>query len=505
MLHDAMRSVLYAPVSFFDTTPLGRIANRFSKDIDTMDNNLSDAMRMYFTTIAIIISVFILVIVYFPFFATALVPLFACFCFTAAYYRASAREIKRLEAIQRSFVFSKFSEAILGVTTIRAYRLEAQFMASLRQAIDDMNSAYFLTFTTQRWLGVRLDVVGNLLIFIVGILVITSRFTVNPSIIGLVLSYILSTVQMIQFAARQVAEVDNNMNATERVHYYATQLEQEAPLKHKDIPQSWPAKGDIIFDNVQMRYRKGLPLVLNGFNLRVKGGEHIGIVGRTGAGKSSILSTLFRVVELSGGSITIDDIDIAKVGLQDLRSRLAIIPQDPVLFRGTIRSNLDPFDERTDLDLWSALRQVDLVDHGLPNNCIPSEDGTGHITLDTVVEEEGLNFSLGERQMMALARALVRGSQIIVCDEATSSVDFETDYKIQQTIMTAFKGKTLICIAHRLRTTISYDRIVVMDAGQIAEVDSPLKLFDAGGIFRSMCERSGIIREELLRVKPSST
>jgi len=349
---------------------------------------------------------------------------------------------------------------------------------------------------------VRLDVVGNLLIFIVGILVITSRFTVNPSIIGLVLSYILSTVQMIQFAARQVAEVDNNMNATERVHYYATQLEQEAPLKHKDIPQSWPAKGDIIFDNVQMRYRKGLPLVLNGFNLSVKGGEHIGIVGRTGAGKSSILSTLFRVVELSGGSITIDDIDIAKVGLQDLRSRLVIIPQDPVLFRGTIRSNLDPFDERTDLDLWSALRQVDLVDHGLPNNCIPSEDGTGRITLDTVVEEEGLNFSLGERQMMALARALVRGSQIIVCDEATSSVDFETDYKIQQTIMTAFKGKTLICIAHRLRTIISYDRIVVMDAGQIAEVDSPLKLFDAGGIFRSMCERSGIIREELLRVKP---
>jgi ABC-type multidrug transport system fused ATPase/permease subunit len=325
----------------------------------------------------------------------------------------------------------------------------------------------------------------------VGILVVTSRFTVSPSTGGLVLSYILSIVQMIQFTVRQLAEVENNMNATERVHHYSTALEEEAPLKLGDIRSSWPEKGEIVFDNVEMRYRKGLPLVLKGLSLHVKGGERIGIVGRTGAGKSSIMSTLFRMTEISGGSITIDGVNISQVGLYDLRTRLAIIPQDPTLFRGTVRTNLDPFHEHTDLELWSALRQADLVDQE-----VTMEDKTGRIHLDSVVEDEGLNFSLGQRQMMALARALVRGSQIIVCDEATSSVDFETDQKIQQTMMTGFKGKTLLCIAHRLKTIINYDRIVVMDAGRIAEVDTPLALYEAGGIFRGMCERSGIKFEE---------
>jgi len=232
--------------------------------------------------------------------------------------------------------------------------------------------------------------------------------------------------------------------------------------------------------------------------MKVRGGERIGIVGRTGAGKSSIMSTLFRLVELSGGSISIDGINIAKVGLHDLRSRLAIIPQDPTLFKGTIRSNLDPFNEHTDLELWSALRQSDLIDADAV-----LDDKTTHsrIHLDGIVEEEGLNFSLGQRQLMALARALVRGSQIIVCDEATSSVDMETDQKIQKTIATGFKGKTLLCIAHRLKTIIGYDRICVMDQGTIAELDAPITLWEQGGIFRSMCERSGIRREDFDEMK----
>ena len=491
MLRDSMRRVMRAPMSFFDTTPLGRITNRFAKDIDTMDNNLTDAMRMYFMTLGMITGVFVLIIVYFHFFAVALGPLFLLFCFAAAYYRSSAREIKRHEAVQRSYVFAKFSEAVTGVATIKAYGLEERFQKSVREAIDGMNSCYFLTFANQRWLSIRLDVIGNLLVFTVGILVVTSRFTVSPSTGGLVLSYILSIVQMIQFTVRQLAEVENNMNATERVHYYATALDEEAPLKLGDVRESWPEKGEIVFNDVEMRYRKGLPLVLKGLSLHVKGGERIGIVGRTGAGKSSIMSTLFRMTEISGGSITIDGVNISQIGLFDLRSRLAIIPQDPTLFRGTVRTNLDPFHEHTDLELWSALRQADLVDQE-----VAMEDKTARIHLDSLVEDEGLNFSLGQRQMMALARALVRGSQIIVCDEATSSVDFETDQKIQQTMMTGFKGKTLLCIAHRLKTIINYDRIVVMDSGRIAEVDTPLALYEANGIFRGMCERSGIKREE---------
>ena len=497
MLQNAMTRVLRAPMSFFDTTPLGRITNRFAKDVDIMDNNLTDAMRMYFLTLAMITSVFILIIVYFHYFAIALGPLFLMFLFSASYYRSSAREIKRHESVLRSEVFARFGEGVSGIASIRAYGLQDYFNKGIQKAVDQMNSAYYLTFSNQRWLSVRLDAIGNLLVFTTGILVVTSRFNVSPSTGGLVLSYILSIVQMIQFTVRQLAEVENAMVSTERLYYYGTELDEEPPLHLKEVPESWPQKGEIVFNEVQMRYRDGLPLVLKGLNLNVAGGERIGIVGRTGAGKSSIMSTLFRLVELSGGSISIDGIDIAQVGLKDLRTRLAIIPQDPTLFRGTIRSNLDPFNQHSDLELWSALRQSDLVDADAN-----LDDKThGRIHLDGTVEEEGLNFSLGQRQLMALARALVRGSQIIVCDEATSSVDMETDQKIQRTIQTGFKGKTLLCIAHRLKTIINYDRICVMDQGTIAELDRPLKLWEEGGVFRGMCDKSGIRREDFDEAK----
>jgi ATP-binding cassette subfamily C (CFTR/MRP) protein 1 len=491
MLQRAYERVLRAPMSFFDTTPLGRIINRFGKDVDTMDNVLTDAIRMFSLTMAMIVSVFILIIAYYYYFAIALAPLLVMFVFSANYYRASAREIKRHEAVLRSVVFSKFSEAVNGTPTIRAYGLQKQFANSVYDAVDSMDGAYFLTYANQRWLATRLDIIGTLLVFTVGILVVTSRFSIDPSTGGLVLSYILSIVQMIQFTVRQLAEVENNMNSTERIHYYGTELEEEAPLHLGNVQPSWPEKGEIHFNNVQMRYRAGLPLVLQGLDMHVKAGEKIGVVGRTGAGKSSIMSTLFRLVELSGGQITIDGLDIATIGLHDLRSRLAIIPQDPTLFRGTIRSNLDPFNEHQDLALWHALRQADLV-----GNEQDISDESGRIHLDTPVEDEGLNFSLGQRQLLALARALVRNAQIIVCDEATSSVDFETDQKIQKTIVSGFRGKTLLCIAHRLKTIIGYDRILVMDAGRVAELDRPIDLYDQGGIFRGMCDRSGIRRED---------
>lgn len=521
MLQEAVTRVLRAPMSFFDTTPLGRITNRFSRDVDVMDNNLTDAMRMYFFTLSMLLSVFILIIAYFHYFAIALVPLFFLFIFSASYYRASAREVKRFESVLRSTVFAKFGEGLTGVASIRAYGLQNRFIKELRQSIDEMDAAYYLTFSNQRWLAVRLDLIGNCLVFTTGILVVTSRFNVSPSIAGLVLSYILSIVMMIQFTVRQLAEVENGMNAVERLRYYGKNLEEEAPLHTIEVRDTWPEKGEIIFDHVQMRYRENLPLVLQDFDIHIKGGERIGIVGRTGAGKSSIMSTLFRLVELSGGHITIDGVDISTIGLHDLRSRLAIIPQDPTLFRGTVRSNLDPFGEHTDLELWSALRQADLVQDQPPaaptspttTTTEPNPDGTTEkelppsspqardqqpsIHLDSVVEEDGLNFSLGQRQLMALARALVRNSQIIVCDEATSSVDMETDDKIQNTIATGFKGKTLLCIAHRLRTIIGYDRICVMDSGRIAELGTPLELWVRDGLFRGMCERSGIRVEDI--------
>lgn len=493
MLHGAITRVLRAPMSFFDTTPLGRITNRFSKDVDTMDNVLTDSIRFFAITVGMIVAVFILIIAYFYYFAVALGPLLVLFLFSASFYRSSAREVKRHEAVLRSVVFARFSEAVNGIATIRAYGLQDQFATSIRAAIDDMDSAYYLTFSNQRWLSVRLDIIGNLLVFVVGILVVTSRFSVSPATGGLVLAYILSIVQMIQFVVRQLAEVENNMNSTERLHHYGTQLEEEPPLHQAQVPDEWPQRGEIVFENVQMRYRDGLPLVLKGLDMHVGGGERIGVVGRTGAGKSSIMSTLFRLIEISAGRISIDGVDISTVGLADLRSRLSIIPQDPTLFRGTVRSNLDPFGRYTDHQLWSALQQADLVG---ADQAMEDRTAETRVTLDSAVEEEGLNFSLGQRQLMALARALVRGSQIIVCDEATSSVDMQTDEKIQRTIVNGFRGKTLLCIAHRLKTIINYDRICVMDQGRIAELDTPLKLYEQGGIFRSMCDRSSIRRED---------
>ncbi|KAK6354470.1 hypothetical protein TWF730_008870 [Orbilia blumenaviensis] len=529
LMKKAMKRVLRAPMSFFDTTPLGRIVNRFSKDVDVMDNNLTDAMRMYFFTLAATTCTFVMIIVYFPWFAIALVPLGTFFFWAAGFYRASAREVKRHEAVLRSDVFARFGEALNGTATIRAYGLQEQFKTAVNDAINQMNSAYFITFANQRWLSMRIDLVSISLVLTTTILVVVTRHSTNPSTSGLVLSYILAIYGIIQFMVRQLAEVENAMNSTERIHYYGTQLPEEAPLRTSITPApTWPEKGEIIFENVKMRYREGLPLALHGLDLHVKGGERIGVVGRTGAGKSSIMSTLFRLVELAEGKITIDGVDISKIGLQDLRSKLSIIPQDPTLFQGTVRSNLDPFEESTDLELWDALRQSYLV---LPEDqrvdastsssstdqlsAIPAVDESDisptqqqqqqqqqqqkkkeRITLDTPVIEEGLNFSLGQRQLMALARALVRGSRIIICDEATSSVDEETDRKIQKTMAEGFGASTVLCIAHRLRTIIKYDRVVVLDQGRIIEVDTPLNLWESGGVFRGMCDKSKIRRED---------
>ncbi|KAH7305252.1 ABC multidrug transporter-like protein [Stachybotrys elegans] len=484
MLHAAVTRVLRAPMSFFDTTPLGRITNRFSRDVDVMDNTLPDSIRNFLTFGGQIVAVFILVLVYFPYFAVAIGALAVIFVSSARYYRYSARELKKHEALLRSHVFSRFAEAVSGIPTIRAYKLEKEFTASVNKSVDNMDGAYFLTFANQCWLSVRLDVIGNLMVLTVGILIVTSRLSVNPSISGLVLASILSVAQFFQYSVRHFADMENNMNSTERLDYYATKLEEEAPLHIANVRSTWPERGEIVFNNVQMRYRKDLPPVLHCLSLRIQPGERVGIVGRTGAGKSSIVSTLFRIVELSGGTISIDGVNTATIGLHDLRSRLALIPQEPILFQGTIRSNLDPFDKHAHTELLSALGQAGLV--GQDQDIEDSSTGQ-RIHLDTPVEEGGANFSLGQRQLIALARALVRRSQIIVCDEATSSVDFETDARIQRTIMRGFKGKTLLCIAHRLKTVMGYDKICVMDAGKIVEFDAPLALWERGGVFRDNC------------------
>ncbi|KAJ9111745.1 hypothetical protein QFC19_001107 [Naganishia cerealis] len=309
-------------------------------------------------------------------------------------------------------------------------------------------------------------------------------------------------VQAFGMMTRQSAELENNMNAVERVLYYSSeQLPQERDhvIEGSEPPASWPATGEIVFKDVVMSYRKDLPAVLKGINLHVEPGSKVGIIGRTGAGKSSLTQVLFRLVELDSGFIEIDGIDISTLGLGTLRSRLSLIPQEPLLFSGTIRSNLDPFDQYTDFHLLDAMRKAALIGETSGGQQVVLPGGQkGRFNLDTPIESEGQNLSVGERALLSLARALVKDSQITILDEATASTDAATDAKIQETIRREFGGKTILCIAHRLRTILSFDKILVMDVGTCREYATPLELFcKEDSLFRSLCIKSDITLEDI--------
>jgi ABC-type multidrug transport system fused ATPase/permease subunit len=469
---NAAKRVMFAPQSFFDTTPLGRIMNRFAKDIDTIDNTLGDAMRMAISTAGNIIGATILISIIQPYFLIAMATVCVLYAHNAQFYRKSSREFKRIDAILRSSLYSHFSESLSGIATIRSYGESDRFVSENIKRMDVENRAYYLTIVNQRWLGIRLDMLGSLLTFAVAIIVITSH-AVTAAEGGLALSTMITVQQSFSWLVRQFAEVENDMVGAERIMYYANELDQEWPhvIEEKKPAQSWPAEGRIEFKDVRMKYRDELPDVLKGLSISVGASEKIGVVGRTGAGKSSIMVALFRMSELSSGSITIDDVDVSTIGLNDLRSGISIIPQDPLLFSGTLRSNIDPFSTKTDAELYDALKRAHLVPKSSNYSAEPSGTQTpasNRFNLDTVIEEEGNNLSVGERSLVSLARAMVRGTKVLVLDEATASVDVETDSKIQETIRHEFKDRTLLCIAHRLRTILSYDRILVMSDGQVA-------------------------------------
>ncbi|KAI9463347.1 ABC transporter [Lactarius psammicola] len=511
-MHDnAITRVMLSPMSFFETTPVGRIMNRFSKDIDTIDNMLADSFRTLVHTISCMIAAVVLISILLPWFLIAAAVVFMLYAMAFTFYRASAREMKRLDAILRSSLYSHFSETLSGIATIRAYGEEGRFFNENRDRVNIENRAYWMTVTSQWWLGIRIDFLGTLLILVVAMLVVSTRFSISPAQTGVTLSFIIYIQLAFSWTARQLAEVENDMNSVERIVHYARDLIQEPPHEIPDQkpPAPWPINGKLEINEAVLRYRPELPLVLKGLCMSVEGGEKIGIVGRTGAGKSSIMVALFRMVELVSGSINIDGVDISKLGLNDVRKAISIIPQDSTLFSGTLRSNLDPFGQHDDARLWDSLRRSYLVGETkrISHNKLELDDeglGTGYttpnaprFTLDSTIEEEGSNLSVGQRSLVSLARALVKDSKILILDEATASVDYETDRKIQETIANEFRDHTILCIAHRLRTIISYDRICVLDTGKIAEFDAPEVLYAQDGIFRRMCERSSITLEDI--------
>ena len=504
VLHNnAVQRLLRAPIWYFDTTPLGRHIDRISSDVETIDYHLPEALRMLFVSMFCLAAMFALIIAYFHWVRSPLLILANLFInreyfqfgiavgilvliliFLAIFCRATAREVKRHESVFRSVVFARFVEGLSGISTLRTYTMQSTFLLKILEAADDANSASFTTLAVQRWLGLRQDAATIVLVLVMGFLVIVYRHSQEPSISGLVLSLMLANVQVVQVVVREWSDVESAMNSTERLHAYASTLPQE-PDDASILPaKEWPQRGEVRFSDTRMRYRSGLPEALKGVNLHIHGGEHVAIVGRTGAGKSSIVNSLFRLTELSGGSISIDGNNIAHVSQQYLRGgALSIIPQESLLFSGTVRSNLDPFDEHTDEDIWHALRTA-----GLDRTLHPSD----------VVHGQGSNMSLGERQLLALARVLMSETRILVCDEATAALDTETDDYIQRIMQRAFRNRTVLCIAHRLRTVLWYDRICVMDAGQVAELGTPLELFRTDdGIFRQMCVGLGITEEQI--------
>lgn len=489
----ALKRILHTPMSFLDTTPMGRILNRFSKDTDALDNETGEQIRLFLHPFAYVLGTLILCICYLPWFALVIPPLFIIVISCANYYQASSREVKRIEAVQRSLVYNNFNEILNGMLTIKIFNSRERFLIKNSRLINKMNEAYFILIANQRWISVHLDLIASSLALIITLLSVNRVFNINAASVGLIVTNVLQIAGLMSLILRAYTQVENEMNSVERLCHYANDLVQEEPYRIQEAKpdESWPLNGEIKFENVSMRYREELPLVLKNLTVSIKKNEKIGICGRTGAGKSTIMIALYRLSELSSGKITIDDVDISKIGLFDLRSKLSIIPQDPVLFLGTIRKNLDPFGQATDSELWDSLRRSGLIENV---HKVKNEEGELHkFHLDQFVEDEGANFSLGERQLLALARALVRNSKILILDEATSSVDYETDSKIQKTIINEFSDCTILCIAHRLKTILNYDKILVLDKGELVEFDKPLKLFNnEKSLFRQMCDKSSI-------------
>ncbi|PCH38966.1 ATP-dependent bile acid permease [Wolfiporia cocos MD-104 SS10] len=500
MFMGALTAVLHSPVSFFDTTPMGRIMSRLSKDQDTIDTELSMIAYQLVSTFSSVLGTVALVFYTFPYLGLIFIPLTILYYTAATFYRRSSVETKRLDSIMRSTLYAAYSESLTGISTVRAYGEETRFVKKSELGLDMENRAYYMTIAIQQWLATRLDLLGNLLVLGIALFAAGFSRTINPSKVGVVLSYTLSITQVFSQLVSTYAQNEQDFNAVERILYYSALPSEGETVTSQDPAPSWPDKGQIEFNSVELAYREGLPLVLKGVSFTVNPGEKIGIVGRTGAGKSSLLQALFRIVNVQGGSITIDDINIREVGLKTLRSRLALVPQDNILFKGTLRENIDPQGSRTDAESISALRRTWL----LPRDDSHDPVAEAKFSLDSVVSDEGSNYSAGEKQLLALCRALVKNSRIIVLDEATSNVDVEMDARLQKTIQTEFATSTLLCIAHRLNTIVYYDRILVMDAGMVAEFDTPLNLFDKeDSIFRSLCNEAGISRQDIVRIRAS--
>ncbi|XP_008389786.2 putative ABC transporter C family member 15 isoform X1 [Malus domestica] len=463
-------SVFRAPISFFDSTPSSRILNRSSTDQSTVDMDIPYRLAgLIFALIQLISIIILMSQVAWQVFILFLVVL-ALSGWYQAYYITTARELARMVGIRKAPILHHFSESVTGAGTIRCFNQEDRFLKKIMALIDDYSRVAFHNYGTMEWLSVRTNFLFNLVYFLLLIILVSlPRSAIDPSLAGLAATYGLNLNVLQAWVIWNMCNVENKMISVERILQF-TDIPSEAPLVIEDCRPApeWPMAGRIELENLHVQYNPALPTILKGITCTFPEMKKIGIVGRTGSGKSTLIQALFRVVEPSGGRILIDGVDISKIGLQDLRSRLGIIPQDPTLFQGTVRTNLDPLQQHSDQEIWEVINQCGLAE-------IVRQDQR---LLDAPVDEDGENWSVGQRQLVCLARVLLKKKKILVLDEATASIDTATDIVIQETITKETSGCTVITVAHRIPTIIDNDLVLVLDEGKVLEYDSPARLLE---------------------------
>ncbi|KAF9450615.1 P-loop containing nucleoside triphosphate hydrolase protein [Macrolepiota fuliginosa MF-IS2] len=488
-----LETVLFANIRFHDTVSRGRLLNRFGKDFEGIDSSLSDnfGRSIIYGLSAITTLVTVSVVGGLPFIFAAVI-LGAIYWNVAKVYGQTSRDMRRLDSVTRSPLYSIYGETISGVTIIRAFGASSKFLRDMLRCVDTNSNPYYWMWGVNRWLSVRFNLVSAAIVGATGLVCLVTP-TISASFAGFALAFASTITNDLLFMVRRFVGLEQSMVALERVKEYS-ELKREPPeFVEPRPPASWPSQGAIRCEDLVIRYAPDLPDVLHRLNFEIHPGEKVGILGRTGSGKSTLALSFFRFVEPTEGRILIDDLDTSSVGLTDLRSRLTIIPQDPTILSGTLRSTLDVFSEYDDAEIYEALRRVHLIPSvDIPTEATDTVNANAFRDLDNAVSEGGENFSTGEKQLLCMARAILKRAKVLVMDEATASVDYATDELIGKTIRQEFAESTILTIAHRLRTVIDYDRVMLLEDGRIAEFDKPsVLLSDPSSKFYSLCKATG--------------